>query len=290
MENYPIYCADCETPNSNDAISCKNCGHQFVKKYAVKKYAVKKYVLIIFVICFIFALMYTFSNKDIENSSTEILFLSLKRDATLLNLSKYSSGWEKIGEGWVKTGKKDYIINSEEASQRIYNHLKVLSGLTEKYSFNRKTAKFISDLSEFNFLVHEEKDIPIITSLWNGEPCLIVHGLTDGTIYNKLKLTTKQRAAMFAESVLLPNLKNFDRHFFEESIPSYGISGSYGSKNFTEDDNRNLASESVALFVTRKDCHDYVSKNITQEELMRRSGIFLSVEGRDFVRIEISLD
>ena len=29
MENYPIYCVDCETPNDNDAISCKNCGHTF---------------------------------------------------------------------------------------------------------------------------------------------------------------------------------------------------------------------------------------------------------------------
>ena len=31
MENHPIYCVDCETPNDNDAFACRNCGKSFLR-------------------------------------------------------------------------------------------------------------------------------------------------------------------------------------------------------------------------------------------------------------------
>ncbi|MFH0983720.1 MAG: hypothetical protein V2A79_19570 [Planctomycetota bacterium] len=132
---------------------------------------------------------------------------------------------------------------------------------------------------------------PVLYGVWQGKRCILLSRLASDTVYNTRQLTSKQRAAAFLQSHLLPCLPDLDRHLFDTTVPYYGIAGFFGSKEFGEE-YASIDAEGVCIIVSRTDCRSFVQGLLTQDQLVRQSAVFMT--NRDhigqFVRVEVVLE
>jgi hypothetical protein len=118
---------------------------------------------------------------------------------------------------------------------------------------------------------------PVVFAQMDNRTCLIVADFTSDTIFNTLKLSTKQRAARVIEDCVLPKLGDFERALGDTDIAFYGVTVIYGSKDFSDESSvLNRQPEMVALVVPRDVCAAYVKGDITDGDLLQKSHVYLS--------------
>ena len=118
--------------------------------------------------------------------------------------------------------------------------------------------------------------IPTIFVNVNGRTGLIITNVTTDTIYNTLQSTSKKRAEKVLVENILPTIHNIYEPFKNTDISYLGISFYYGSKDFSDDSNFGLKPEVVMLVVPMDSCRRFVENEITDQELLDSSDIFLS--------------
>lgn len=142
------------------------------------------------------------------------------------------------------------------------------------------------------FLTSRDK-LPFNFVSVDNKICFMITGLYIPKIYNTLRTTSKTRAAKTLESYFLPTLKEIHSAFKQTDIEYHAIFGFYGSKDFLKDSvTENLESEALCLVVLKADCRRFHDGNITDNELLGRSQIFL--KDRDMIgdckKVEVKID
>ena len=143
------------------------------------------------------------------------------------------------------------------------------------------------------FLFNKETSLPLRFVLY-GDTALsfIVTGVSIDKVYNTIKLTGRQRATKVLTTYILPSLKSFVKSFSSKEIRFFGMTCVYGSKDFTDDSPLSTKPEFVAFIAPAKLIRQYVTNDITEDELINGADVFVS--DRDMVsdmkKIKITLE
>lgn len=126
------------------------------------------------------------------------------------------------------------------------------------------------------FLYGKKYSLPIHFCMY-GDTALsfIVSGAYIDNIYNTLKLTGRQRAAKVITTYILPSLKSYARAFSNSEIKYFGMTCIYGSKDFTDKSALALKPEFVGFIAPAKLIKKYVSGDLTEDELIEASDIYV---------------
>ncbi|MEP6466162.1 MAG: hypothetical protein ABJB05_07635 [Parafilimonas sp.] len=110
---------------------------------------------------------------------------------------------------------------------------------------------------------------------------VIISGIFIDKIYNTLKLTSKQRATKVVTTYILPSFKALSENFTNKEIKYFGMTCVYGSKDFTDESTLATKSEFVAFIAPVSLIRKYVSGDLTEDELVEASDVYIS--DRDMV-------
>src|SRR5690606_36312941 len=92
---------------------------------------------------------------------------------------------------------------------------------------------FINDITG-SFLYNDKTELPIHFALFNDKSLtLIISSVYVKHTYNTLELSSKQRATKVLTTYILPSIKEFAKHFSDNKIEYFGITCTYGSKDFS---------------------------------------------------------
>jgi hypothetical protein len=145
--------------------------------------------------------------------------------------------------------------------------------------------------NERTYFLNEQNHIPFVIFNYNGKKTLAIYGLSLPTTYNTFKLTAKERASQTITSSIIPALIKFDKNFRNTDLESYMIFVTYGSKDFTNTEERkNTRDETLQIIIDKTDCKKFVENKITDQELIDKSIILLrDRDSNNFMRIKVSL-
>jgi len=157
-----------------------------------------------------------------------------------------------------------------------------------------------SELGQFFYYRRETGppvSVPLGFARWKGGISVVVTGAVSTTVFNTQRTTSKERAAAIIESMVLPSLGAFVKANFSEEISHFGIAILYGSEDFAADPSSLFSvldkeAEMVGFVADRSACQKFVLGEITQEEFISKSAVFIS--DRDMMsgikRITITID
>lgn len=127
------------------------------------------------------------------------------------------------------------------------------------------------------FIFTKGVDLPIRFLLFgDAATSVIVQNAYIDNIYNTIQLTSKQRATRVITGYILPSLKYIAEAFPEPEVKYYGMTCIYGSKKLTDRNNLELRGEFVGLIATTKIIRQFVSGDISEDELLNAASIFSS--------------
>ena len=172
-----------------------------------------------------------------------------------------------------------YIANKPTKNER--------EGEIREYEFVKKYRNNIDSLftREFQFFGTDQvgaffyikDDVPIRFGLYNDTALsLIVNSVYFETTYNTLKLTSKQRVAKIITIYLLPAIKDMAENFHFKEIKYFGISGVYGSKDFSEESELSKKAEYAGIIISAKLIKKFIDNKISEDELINASEIYIS--------------
>jgi hypothetical protein len=134
--------------------------------------------------------------------------------------------------------------------------------------------------------------LPVQLVAGDAEPrCLIVSVASDAR-YNALKFSARGRAQHVMRCVIRPALRDLDAALYETDLDAFGVAVFYGAGDASSASDRTARAEALCAIVSRLDCHEFVIGEMTQDEMVRRSLLFLSDcdAGLAFSRVELSLE
>lgn len=135
---------------------------------------------------------------------------------------------------------------------------------------------FINDISG-SFLYNDKTELPIHFALFNDKSItLIISSVYIKHTYNTNELSSKKRASKIITSYILPSLKEFAKHFSDNKIRYFGICCTYGSKDFSNDNELDTEPEFLAFIVPAEKIKKYVNLELNEEALVKSAEIFLS--------------
>jgi hypothetical protein len=106
---------------------------------------------------------------------------------------------------------------------------------------------------------------------------LIITGIASESVYNTLQTTSKSRAAVVIQSMIIPTLRYFVEAFHGSGVGRYGMCVTYGSKDFLDQTSyRSLEPETVAFVTPATAAARFVGGQITEDELLDASDVYLS--------------
>ncbi len=156
---------------------------------------------------------------------------------------------------------------------------------------------FINLFDELNFLgsskayfIYGDNEMPVRIAKFLDEDCILITRVAIDNVYNTLRNSARERAASVLSSYVLPTLYIIYNNLHKTDIHYYGIIVTFGSKNFLGSD-FSLKAESVCLIVQDDVCGKFVNGEITENELIDASHIFMSdrdmISGFKKVKLEI---
>jgi len=175
-----------------------------------------------------------------------------------------------------------------------------ITGQIKEFQFIKENKEIITSLfkqfgmigNSLGMFIYRDGQIPIRIAEFSGKPCLIITDVATDKVYNTLRTTSRSRASDILNSNILPELNDFNRGLKDTDIDIFGIIVSYGSKNFLDDYDISLKGEALCFIVSKDDCGKFVNGEITDNELLDNSHIFLS--DRDmmfgFKKVEIIIE
>lgn len=136
--------------------------------------------------------------------------------------------------------------------------------------------------------------MPIQLASFDGRPALLLGTVYTDAIFDSSALgttTAENRAAAFIRRTALPALI---RSHTRESMKSpgldfLGIVFGYASRNHSKE-NDVPEAEILCLVMPTKDLAALGRQNLSPEDLVKKSAVFLAVKGEKFTRVEILLD
>lgn len=229
----------------------------------------------------------------------------LPRLQHLIDVLEVAIGWRfswklmVYGDGKIKSS-KDVIVDLDSWLQLSFpdkdsQHYIVEQKLAEKYK-----AAIVNIFDGLDFIgrhsggfFYDEGYVPFRFALKDSIVTLIVTGIASNDVYNTLKTTARSRAAKIVESMILPSLEKFYDALDTTDIRKFGMMVTYGSKNFAKkSDVLNLEAEVIAFIVDMDACKRFVDAEITDEELVNLSDVYVS--DRDMMgtikKVKISLE
>ena len=157
-------------------------------------------------------------------------------------------------------------------------------------------ARFFSNSHYFGgstilYLV-SEVSFPLEVYKYSNRKALGINSLASDTVFNTLRSNEYQRASKMITQIIFPYIKELHENLKGSSFEYFIIGLCYGSKNFMEkSDALNLKSEMLITIFSLKDISLFGEGQITDQDLIDRSVIYLS--GRDDIatsrRIKINL-
>ncbi len=164
------------------------------------------------------------------------------------------------------------LIGHESRAKELLSRLTIVGG---KYLY---------------FLVDPSESLPIMIAEDKAGKHLVIIAATD-SVYNTLRLSTKQRAAKTLSELAIPIARDA-ADIFGSKIQQIAVYIVYGSKNFVRDDYNNLQPELVGLITKPSTVKAFVSTAVTDQEFIDRSIVMLS--DRDsflqLTRIKVTLE
>lgn len=104
----------------------------------------------------------------------------------------------------------------------------------------------------------------------------IVSSLAAGVTYNTIRLSAKERAAKAIENIIIPAMKDLAFYFNKTEVENIGIALTYCTKDFVKDDSKyDIEAETVSLITGIAIVKKYFDSEITQEELVEQSDIYM---------------
>lgn len=180
----------------------------------------------------------------------------------------------------------DLGINFKK-SKYIASADQLAANLSDKTIPNKdKIAKFLSGSHHFggstiiylNFI--RGSSFPIDAYTYSKRRALGINCIASDTVFNTLKLNEYQRASKMITQILFPYVKDLHENLKGSSFAYFIVGLCYGSKNFVDDSSVNkLQSEMLITIFAEKDITLFVDGQITDQDLIDRSVIYLS--GRD---------
>ena len=204
---------------------------------------------------------------------------------SILSISAFDkTQWSLYG----KYKKEEYApIEAKKVTERIDTFLlggpeDVIGGVSE-FNLVKKYRKNMDTLfQEFTILGGSQLgeffctgDKPIRFCM-KGDTALtlIVTGVFIDAVYNTLVLTSRERAARIITTYLIPELANFTKAFPGKEIKYFGISATYGSRDFS--DKYSTDAEFVSIVSPVRLIKKYSSGNLTEDGLALLSDVYVS--------------
>ena len=266
----------------------------------------KKFYLIIVLSFLVYFAMGQQSNTTTKKISSDIFSLDLD-----LNMSKFlKTNWEL----YVKYNTYEYApIKAEDVIQDVDRYLTNASTendstmeitqykLIKKYRNNFgllfQGLGLIGSDQLGEFFYNKEHSLPINFSHYgdkendsDSDITLLINGVFIDNIYNTIRLTSRQRAALVLTNYILSSLHNFTDNFQDSEIAYFGMTCLYGSKDLTDDSS--TSSEFIAFIAPTNLIKEYVSGDLTEEALIKASDVYIS--DRDMIatikKIEVTLE
>jgi len=173
-------------------------------------------------------------------------------------------------------------------------------GQIKEFRFIKEHHEIISSLfkqfgmigNSLGMFIYRDGQIPIRVAEFSGKPCLLITDVATDKVYNTLRTTSRSRASDILNSTILPELNDFNRGLKDTDIDQFGIIVSYGSKDFLDDYNLSLKGEALCLIVSKIDCAKFINGEITDNELLDNSHIFISDRNMmsGFKKININIE
>ncbi len=198
----------------------------------------------------------------------------------------------QIIDQWLTTADSSKDVKSRWAQERAYikrNRNAIVSVFKELNLVGGELGAFLLIRSDDG----QPSSIPVNIVEWNQQRTLLITGVALLTVYNTLKSSTKQRAALVISSAILSSLKAFTRADLPSDLKHIGMAVVFGSKDFSNPSSvLNLKPEMVALITPLDIAKRFVEEgSITQEQLVAASAVFMA--DRDMVtgvkRISVTL-
>ena len=251
------------------------------------------------IIFVIIILLISFSLLDGEEQDTGLM--------KLMNVLKGESGIKLHWELSIGMSSKDFPYKTkinlandlDQWIQDVPDSNEIIGQIVE-YQFIKENQDVLKSLfTGFGFIgnsrgmfVYRDGGIPIRVAEFSGKPCLLITDVATDKVYNTLRTTIKSRASDILNSCMLPELEYLNRGLKDMEIEHFGIIVSYGSKNFLDEYDLSLKGEALCLIVSKDECSKFVDGEITDNELLDNSHIFIS--DRDmmfgFKKINVTID
>ena len=182
------------------------------------------------------------------------------------------------------------IMNIEEKVQS--NKLTTVDNYYAPYA-----EKIIENISDYGSqkATYFPQETAFIVCKYNidNKGLLLITGASSGSVFNTLKLTTKQRAARTLQENILPAVRLLALDNLKITGINYlGICFTYGSKDFLKDeDASDLKPEYLCVVFPIELLSGFINNNVSADDLILKSGIFL--KDRDALtanKISLTLD
>jgi hypothetical protein len=149
--------------------------------------------------------------------------------------------------------------------------------------------RFVGDQTSTGRFLYDPGALPIVFADRNGQVALLISGLVSESVFNTLKTSANQRAALVAKKMVIPSVKDF-KGLEGTDIQFYAISVLYSSKDFVKDDD---ARPEYLMFVApAKACHAFIRLELSDQDLLDASDIFVSDRemGTDFRKTKLQIE
>jgi hypothetical protein len=174
-----------------------------------------------------------------------------------------------------------------EYQNMLANHALITpykSELTKAFSDFTLPGKAISQF------LYPKGDVPVRVASKDGKNVVLFMNVRSSLIFSTMRITSEERAAKTIEWLIVPSVQIICKPFLGHNTVSYvGMTVLYGSKNFPPPrrgmlhyDEDKLEGEAVALVTEVGNCKKLIDGEITKEEFLQKSDIYLS--DRDMVR------
>lgn len=154
--------------------------------------------------------------------------------------------------------------------------------LMEKY---RSELEALLKASSVPLLYNE---LPVRFASRDGELTLLLTTVASDNVYNTLRLETKERAAKEIQDTVLPELKQF-RIVRSPAIKNFGVIVVYGTRDFSDSDS-SPRPETVALIASAANCQKLEEAEITEEDFVASSDIYIVGQTLAVRKVKLSLD
>lgn len=203
------------------------------------------------------------------------LAIEFKKDSNSISHEQYATALNTFGK---------YEPNGEhEYAQKYRDEMKDAFSQFSYYCEN--AGLFLSN--------SQNRPIPFRFAEKNGKKAVLLVDMASQSIYNTLRNSSTGRASKVLQSCLIPKIKSLCEAFKKTDMAYFGLSITYGSKDFSNDEEvLNLKPEVLTFVASREMCKRFSDGSITESEFVDGSDTYLTDRDMifDFKKIKPNME